>query len=82
MPILRLLKYDRWIIYPLCQTCCGQPMANSGYEHLAQSCNQLFVKNFDNYDKNEMAAKNIRSKIYELTEFLTDVQDVRNRNLP
>ena len=36
--------------YPLQQTCCGQPMANSGFEHLTKDCNQLFVKNFAAYD--------------------------------
>ncbi len=48
---LQLLeKYGCNVIYPANQTCCGQPMANSGYEHLSQSCNQLFVKNFSAYD--------------------------------
>jgi L-lactate dehydrogenase complex protein LldE len=28
--------------YPLQQTCCGQPMANSGFEHLTKGCNELF----------------------------------------
>ena len=36
--------------YPLSQTCCGQPMANSGYESLANDCNELFTKNFAVYD--------------------------------
>ena len=36
--------------YPLQQTCCGQPMANSGFEHLTKGCNELFVKNFDSFD--------------------------------
>lgn len=36
--------------YPLNQTCCGQPMANSGFEHLTQGCNQLFVQNFSEFD--------------------------------
>lgn len=36
--------------YPLSQTCCGQPMANSGFEHLTQSCNANFVANFSGYD--------------------------------
>jgi len=36
--------------YPLHQTCCGQPMANSGFEHLTKGCNELFVKNFDVFD--------------------------------
>jgi L-lactate dehydrogenase complex protein LldE len=28
--------------YPKNQTCCGQPMANSGYEHLTNGCNNLY----------------------------------------
>ncbi|WP_370340537.1 heterodisulfide reductase-related iron-sulfur binding cluster [Mucilaginibacter aurantiaciroseus] len=78
------------------QTCCGQPMANSGYEHLTGGCNDLFVDNFAGYDyivspsgscalhikehlypyDNEPAAQGIRRKIYELTEFLTNVLKV------
>lgn len=38
------------VVYPQGQTCCGQPMANSGYEHLTHGCNELFVKNFHDYD--------------------------------
>ena len=95
---LQLLeKFGCRVDYPAGQTCCGQPMANSGYEHLSQSCNHLFVKNFSNYDyivcpsgsctlhikdhlhdgTNEAAAKNIRGKVYELTEFLTDIVKVK-----
>ncbi|MDN3580985.1 (Fe-S)-binding protein [Mucilaginibacter flavus] len=36
--------------YPKNQTCCGQPMANSGYEHLTGGCNNLFIDNFSGYD--------------------------------
>lgn len=36
--------------YPKNQTCCGQPMANSGYEHLTTGCNNLFIDNFIGYD--------------------------------
>ncbi len=38
------------VTYPLSQTCCGQPMANSGYEHLTTECNSLFTKNFASFD--------------------------------
>lgn len=38
------------VSYPANQTCCGQPMANSGYEHLTHDCNQLFISNFSEYD--------------------------------
>lgn len=36
--------------YPQGQTCCGQPMANSGFEHLTTGCNTLFVDHFQDYD--------------------------------
>src|SRR3984885_6060156 len=84
------------VVYPQNQTCCGQPMANSGFEHLAHGCNSLFVKNFTGFDyivcpsgsctlhikdhlhdeKEEDKAQQIRAKVYELTEFLTDVLQV------
>ena len=38
------------VVYPLQQTCCGQPMANSGYESLTGGCNDLFTKNFSGFD--------------------------------
>jgi L-lactate dehydrogenase complex protein LldE len=81
--------------FPTTQTCCGQPMANSGYAHLGQGCDDLFVKNFAGYDyvvgpsgscvlhiKDHLhghdldASLAIRQKVYEFTEFLTDVLKV------
>lgn len=41
-----LQKLGCEVIFPLNQTCCGQPMANSGYNHLADSCNENFIQNF------------------------------------
>ncbi|RKR83472.1 L-lactate dehydrogenase complex protein LldE [Mucilaginibacter gracilis] len=38
------------VVYPANQTCCGQPMANSGFEHLTGGCNELFIKNFAEFD--------------------------------
>lgn len=38
------------VAYPVRQTCCGQPMANSGYASLTDGCNELFTKNFTGYD--------------------------------
>ncbi|MGZ8559347.1 MAG: (Fe-S)-binding protein [Chitinophagaceae bacterium] len=38
------------VVYPARQTCCGQPMANSGFEHLSQGCNDLFIENFSQFD--------------------------------
>jgi L-lactate dehydrogenase complex protein LldE len=84
------------VVYPPNQTCCGQPMANSGFQHLTKGCDELFVKNFANLDyivcpsgsctlhikehlhddRHEATATAIRSNIYELTEFMTDVLKV------
>ncbi|MBC7902527.1 MAG: (Fe-S)-binding protein [Gemmatimonadaceae bacterium] len=96
---LQLLeKYGCKVGYPAGQTCCGQPMANSGYEHLADSCNTLFVKNFAEFDyivcpsgsctlhikehlhdnASPAEAKSIRSRIYELSEFMTDILKVES----
>lgn len=38
------------VVYPQGQTCCGQPMANSGFEHLTHGCNELFVDHFAGFD--------------------------------
>lgn len=85
------------VFFPMQQTCCGQPMANSGYEHLGAGCNENFVRDFASFDyivcpsgsctlhvkdhlhsnKNEHTASQIRSRIYELSEFLTDVLKVQ-----
>ena len=91
LQLLQKLGVD--VIYPPDQTCCGQPMANSGFEYLSQDCNDLFIKNFSGFDyivapsascilhvkehlhseKNEEQAALVRSRVFELVEFLTDV---------
>jgi L-lactate dehydrogenase complex protein LldE len=38
------------VSYPLAQTCCGQPMANSGFSSLTKGCNTNFIDNFKNLD--------------------------------
>ncbi|MEO8304758.1 MAG: (Fe-S)-binding protein [Betaproteobacteria bacterium] len=38
------------VVYPLDQTCCGQPMANSGCQEDAAGAEALFVKNFAPFD--------------------------------
>ncbi len=81
------------VSFPMKQTCCGQPMANSGYEHLTSGCDANFIANFAEFDyivspsgsctlhvkdhlhdeKNEQLAAQIRTRVFELTEFITDV---------
>jgi L-lactate dehydrogenase complex protein LldE len=91
LQLLEKLKVT--VEFPADQTCCGQPMANSGFEHLTKTCNNLFVKNFSRYDYvvspsgscvlhikehlkvsgNDTEVTSLRKKIYELTEFCTDI---------
>ncbi|SHN19634.1 L-lactate dehydrogenase complex protein LldE [Cyclobacterium lianum] len=77
--------------YPLEQTCCGQPMANSGYQQYGEGAARLFRKNFEDYDyvvcpsgsctlhakEHILSDKEDEPKIYELCEFLTDVLQVK-----
>ena len=94
LQLLEKLGVD--VVYPRNQTCCGQPMANSGFEHLTGGCNELFIKNFTQFDyivapsgscvlhiKEHLHGKEdpgstINHKIYELTEFLTDILKVKS----
>lgn len=48
---LQLLeKLDCEVGFPLNQTCCGQPMANSGFVSLGKGCDKNFVHNFKGFD--------------------------------
>jgi L-lactate dehydrogenase complex protein LldE len=38
------------VVFPLEQTCCGQPMANSGFASLAKGCSTNFIRNFEHFD--------------------------------
>jgi len=86
------------VSFPLNQTCCGQPMANSGFEAMSKGCDKNFVKNFKGFDyivapsgscvlhikehlhdeDDPKAAEEIRSRVYEITEFLVDILKVRS----
>lgn len=77
------------VSFPLNQTCCGQPMANSGYAALSAGCDKNFIRNFSGFDYivspsgscvlhvkehlPEGPSSQIRNKVYELTEFITDI---------
>jgi len=48
---LQLLeKFGLEVHFPLNQTCCGQPMSNSGDESNAAAAERLFVKNFSDFE--------------------------------
>lgn len=48
LELLEKLGVD--VYYPTGQTCCGQPLGNSGYEEDSKGACQLFVENFKEYD--------------------------------
>lgn len=48
LQLLEKLGVD--VDYPMGQTCCGQPLGNSGYEEDSKGICQLFVENFKTYD--------------------------------
>ena len=94
---LQLLeRFGLDVAYPADQTCCGQPMANSGFEADASGAEALFVRNFDGFDyivgpsgscvhhirhhftavDQTAAVREIRSRTYELVEFLHDILKV------
>jgi L-lactate dehydrogenase complex protein LldE len=95
LSLLKKLGVD--VNYPVNQTCCGQPMANAGFEYLAEGCNELFIDNFASFDyvvapsascilhvkehlhsnEKEVAAATLRTKVFELVEFITDILKIK-----
>jgi L-lactate dehydrogenase complex protein LldE len=92
-----LEKFGCKVSYPLGQTCCGQPMANAGYERDTEGTARHFITLFKDFDyivapsgscvlhvkehfpklpDLENEHREIHDKIFELTEFLTDILQV------
>lgn len=81
------------VVVPTDQTCCGQPMANSGFASSTDGCDANFSNNFEGFDyivgpsgscvlhlKEHHPSEKIRNSVYEICEFLTDV--LRITSLP
>ncbi len=79
------------VIVPSDQTCCGQPMANSGFASATEGCDTNFSNNFEGFDyivgpsgscvlhlKEHHPSEKIRNSVYEICEFLTDVLKVKS----
>jgi len=79
------------VIVPRDQTCCGQPMANSGFASETTGCDTNFANNFEGFDyivgpsgscvlhlKEHHPSVKIRESVYEICEFLTDVLKVKS----
>lgn len=88
------------VVVPLNQSCCGQPMANSGFASLTEGCDRNFIQNFTGFEyivcpsgsctlhikehlqssSHPHEASYIRSRVFELTEFITDILKVSSWN--
>jgi len=76
-----LEKLNVNVIYPSGQTCCGQPMANSGYEYESVGACNNFVENFKDFDyivtPSGSCAYHVK-KHYNIIPQTEDVAKVRN----
>ncbi|MCA9134800.1 MAG: (Fe-S)-binding protein, partial [Planctomycetales bacterium] len=89
--------------FPTAQTCCGQPMANTGCAADARPLAERFVEIFAAYDhvvcpsgscvsmvrnhyapllKGNAAYAGLRTRVWELCEFLVDVLNVQGWSTP
>lgn len=79
LELLEKLKVD--VVYPSGQTCCGQPMANSGYEYEGEGACNNFVNNFKDFDyivtPSGSCAYHVK-KHYDIIPQTDDVTNVRN----
>jgi L-lactate dehydrogenase complex protein LldE len=92
-----LERYGCTVDFPPSQTCCGQPMANTGctsevlplarrflaifgkYEYVvcpSGSCTAMVRHHYEEYFHVEAAFEALKSRVFELTEFLVDVLKV------
>lgn len=91
MATLELLeKAGCEVHFPMNQTCCGQPMANSGYEHLSHGCLNNFAEQFQEFEYivspsgsctlhlKDHLPQTFKGKIFELVEFLTDILKIED----
>ena len=69
------------VVYPSGQTCCGQPMANSGYEYESVGACNNFVQNFKDFDyivtPSGSCAYHVKEH-YTIIDQSTDVIQVRD----
>src|SRR5829696_83061 len=75
-----LERFGCQVHYPLNQTCCGQPMSNSGCHEDARATEALFAKNFAGYDHivtpSGSCAHHVRDQLTAI-EQTPEVQQVR-----
>ena len=76
-----LEKLNVEVVYPSGQTCCGQPMANSGFEYESHGACNNFVDNFKEFDyivtPSGSCAYHVK-KHYDIIPQTEEVVQVRN----
>ncbi len=77
-----LERFGHDVVYPRDQTCCGQPMANSGFDAEAADTEALFVRNFTGFDyvvaPSGSCVHHVREN-FDAIEQTAEVKDVRAR---
>ncbi len=94
---------DAEIDFPMAQTCCGQPMANTGclddtrplaekfveifsdYDHVVSpsgSCVSMVRNHYKGFFHNDRRYESLKTKTWELCEFLVDVVGVKQLSKP
>lgn len=79
-----LQRFDLEVSYPMQQTCCGQPMANSGCEKDSIKTYQHFVQTFKDFDyivaPSGSCTYHVR-KHYDIIDQTPAVEHIRSRTL-
>ena len=77
-----LERFGNEVVYPRDQTCCGQPMANSGFNADCADTEALFVRNFAGFDyvvaPSGSCVEHVRAN-FDAVEQTPQVKDVRGR---
>ena len=77
-----LERFGHEVVYPRDQTCCGQPMANSGFNADCADTEALFVRNFSGFDyvvaPSGSCVHHVRDN-FDAIEQTAEVKEVRAR---
>jgi len=77
-----LERFGYEVVYPYDQTCCGQPMANSGFTADCAATQALFVRNFSGFDYVVAPSGSCVHQVrdgFDAIEQTDDVKEVRAR---
>jgi cysteine-rich protein len=77
-----LERFGNEVVYPQDQTCCGQPMANSGFNADSADTEALFVRNFSGFDYVVAPSGSCVERVrvnFDAVEQTPEVKNVRGR---